>query len=296
MDWSADDILTGFEIQWREELTTLWNILETDSSIHENRGRRALINSWNTTADIRGFPPSERRIYLRVIGTTDSGRRSEPSGELTMLVSWKPPTTLGHQHDHTVGYRLSTLGVGGIDTAVRRASEKAFTGWRIHTAVDFCEAPCSANSDTHVISIYVRNVPSLSGRNVACTGSTACMKSVRESWDIDHHIGNHDIVIEQPPDYGAGTDKDPYKRYRWTRDPNKTGPTNLDRNFPNEEWRYLDATVLHEWGHPIGMRNKGDDPDYRGVMAYSQTYRNIMPADIAAVSEIYRSHTSGVGW
>ena len=122
------------------------------------------------------------------------------------------------------------------------------------------------------------------------------MKGLRKSWDIDHHIGNHAIVIEQPPDHGRGTPGKPYKRYRWTRDPNKSGYTNIDSNFPFEQWRYLDATVLHEWGHPIGMKNKGDDPGYIGVMAFPQRDRNITRDDIAAVDEIYMSHTSGVGW
>lgn len=294
--WTASPIYRNFELQWRTEGTTRWETLPTDASVDRNMGRRARIRGHE--ADIRGFPHSSYRIEIQVLGLT-SNRRSEPSGPIPVAVDYRPPMyerMLGHQHDHTIGYSLSSLGISVFETNVRARARIAADAWARLTVVDACETPCGQNGDGGVIKVKPAILTDLSKWNFGCSTSGACVKNLPTK--LEGHIRNHDMVFEQPPDSGEGTREHPHQRYRWTLDPSKTGKTGMNNAHPDETWAHLPSTILHEFGHAVGIRNVDERvyTSYHGIMSKSQTAKRITDDDRNMTNAIYISHIAGAGW
>ena len=285
IDWGGN--YSDYEIQWREQHTAVWFVLAQSGT----SGPRALLTG--TSADVRGIPYRDgSAVELKVIGITENGRRSPPSD--IAIYSHTRLDANGHQHDHRVAYDISPVGFGTVGTMTRAAVSAAVANWqRLFSGVRFCVHPCGAgvNTDGKVITVENALTEGLPHNgttgNVRCLDSVACLEDIPRGANVETHVGNHPLVIEEPAFYGRGHNGSPYRKVRWTHDPDKHNqPTGESYD---ERWKYIDRTVTHEFGHALGLEDIG----YPGIMG---TANEITSADIDRLREIYDGHTRGEGW
>ena len=265
----------------------MWFILDQSGA----SGPRALLTG--TFADVRGIPYRDGgAVEVKIIGITESGRRSPPSD--VAIFSHIRPESYGHQHDHRVSYDISGIGFGTIGTMTRAAVSAAVSDWqRRFSSVRFCVHQCGTGVNTDGKVITVENgykagmLHNGTNGNIRCLDSVACLENLPRGSNVETHIGNHPLVIESPGFYGRGSARDPYRRVRWTRDPSKHNrPTG---EAYEEIWKYIDRTVTHELGHALGLEDIG----YHGIMG---TAIEITSADVDLLRAIYDGHTRGQGW
>ena len=167
------------------------------------------------------------------------------------------------------------LSVNGVTT--RLAISNAAQQWRDRPLVVVCTDPCAGNDDEKVVAVKLK-------RSNGCSQGIACLK--RSSGNIEDHVGNHDLIIEWPPVSKSGL------QVIWTRIPGDHYKLHPDGN--GVRWVYLDAVVLHEFGHALGMKHW--PKTYVAVMQENTNSAVMTQTDRDGLHSIYESHTSMKGW
>lgn len=288
LDWTADPDSTDFSLDWRDDHTD-WVTLTGGSS----SGLRVLINSANTTAVVRGLPQNSGNLYFKITATAaDERTATSATGEVLRSAQ---PKAYGHQHDHVASYSLSNLQTGSVDTMAKAAARHADQDWsgnaRAH-GVDICEGSCSANADMHVITVKLRHSGDPT-ENDACGSSIACVGPFALNATVEDHLGSAALTIEEPPYEGTKMSGD-IRRFKWTRDASvnlkPTGGPQMER------WRFIDAVMVHEFGHILGLPDFSAAETHLGVMKKFDVYQSVTVADVELVREIYENHAPNAGW
>ena len=289
MHWTSVPSLVDFTLEWRDDHATQWTALAGGSS-----GPRVNINGPARQADVRGIEHRPGPIWFRVTGQTEDGQTA--TSEARTAPRSPKPAAIGHQHDHVVGYTLA-FGTGILANMAGDAVDGAADAWNYSAYVSFCKGDCPGNSNGLVTAKF-GSTPSpygSGGGNYACSESVACLPGASTTANVEHRLGDMTLMLEQPPYQGTGKIGDEQRPFRWTRDERLAGNlTYLDAKPHKEEWRLIDASALHEFGHAIGL------PDFSvphpGVMWKPTAYTTITVADWALVEKIYESHMPNVGW
>ena len=238
-------------------------------------GERVSIDNARRTAQIRGLPYRSGLVYVNVIGITASKDRVE-SGEYSVRRSPQPNQS-GHQHDHTLSYSLGgvPLSVNGVTT--RLAIANAAQQWRDRPLVVVCRDPCAGNDDEKVVPVKLK-------RADGCHSGIACLKGA--GGNIETHVGNRDLIIEWPPISKT------VPLIAWTR--NKDLHYEPHPDDSSVTLIYLDAIVLHEFGHALGMTHW--PRSYKALMHPGTNSAVMTQTDRDGLHSIYESHTSMKGW
>ena len=298
VNWKPAPDFTYYSIEWRDNHTTTWRRLETNENIHQNSGPRVDIDFNDTSADIRGIVQREGPIWLRVSGHIPGTTDKVTSDARTAPRSLKPWSS-GHQHDNTVSFDLRQLGSASLAFEVKAAARTAAASWAaLLRSLQSCEHTLADPCSDSLVTLKIAGNPS-TNKNTACdfrnatTGmvdpSVACVTGFpggKKQEKVEKHIGALTMVFEDPPYEGAN-------RFRWTR-------IRLIHNDPtgvgNERWRYLDATVLHEFGHAFGLPDFAPNEPHLGIMKDNGTYKTIQSDDRKLIENIYLGHTANTGW
>ena len=211
---------------------------------------------------------------------------------------------LGHQQDHTVGYRIGSMtvavgppsGVPNPASIVPQAVPTAAAAWNAKMSalgLLICRVGTGScddeNTDGHTTTVKLMDdSPDNPNANDTCArGSHACVQSVPT--DISGHVGDNDLVLEEPA-WGWG------ERYRWTL------VVSLDGRYigsTGERWASVGVTLIHEFGQTLGIPDLGSvNPDgtvnHAGIMSNDRSrYPNIEPDDIDYLRKIYFLHVRG---
>ena len=212
---------------------------------------------------------------------------------------------LGHQRDHTVGYRIGSMtvavgppsGVPNPASIVPQAVPTAAAVWNAKMSAHgllICRVgtgSCDArNTDGHTITVKLMDdSPDNPSANGTCAkGSTACVKSLPPN--ISGHAGDADLVLEEPAWRGG-------ERYRWTLDDSLHGHEIYF--LPGQRWLSIRIVIVHEFGHTLGIPDLGSvNPDgtvnHAGIMSNDHAkYPNIADDDIDYLRKIYSGHVRG---
>ncbi len=173
-----------------------------------------------------------------------------------------------------------------------------------------CEAragPCDKeNKDAYTVTIRLEGDYGASNTKIcgAFGESVACVK-VASSGGANNHIGDRVMILEEPP-WEEDTKRDILRRYAWTDD------TDLDytsvRGLSGAEWRAIDFTTTHEFGHTLGLEDIRPQSMIPGVVYDRQTYNNytgimkklrhfkpfplITADDMDYLESLYRGHST----
>ena len=174
--------------------------------------------------------------------------------------------------------------------AAARHAEQNWSGNVSADGADICEGSCSSNADMHVITVELGQSGSQPG-NDACGASIACVSPVGST--VEDHLGSATLTIEQPPYEGNGMPRD-IRRFKWTRNASNnlhsTGGPHMER------WRFIDAVMVHEFGHILGLPDFSAAESHLGVMKNFDTYQTVTVADVELVKDIYENHAPNAGW
>ncbi len=110
-------------------------------------------------------------------------------------------------------------------------------------------------------------------------------------------LGDIPLILEDPALVDPKDRRLPAKRYIWTDDWALHGqPVAL---MPEAEWRVIDFTVAHEFGHTLGLSNVPySNTAYEGIMQ-NPSYKAIpviSPQDLDGVEDIYEDHETDGSW
>ena len=131
-----------------------------------------------------------------------------------------------------------------------------------------------------------------------------------------HHVGDPDVAgkhlgdlylkIEQPPKWTTKSEgKCSYTHYMWTDDrdrhkriirPATDYDDDCDSDFPDDSkptrYLWIDRTMLHEYGHTLGLKDYYDDASMDELDAMMNTNLDITDEDIEQLRAIYFLHTA----
>ena len=286
LDWTADPDSTDFSLDWRDDHTD-WATLTGGGS----SGPRVTIYSANTTAVVHGLPQRSGNLYFKITATAEDGRTA--MSQVRGVPRSAPPKAYGHQHDHVASYSLSNIQTGSVAAKAKAAARYAEQEWsrnvRAH-GVDICEKPCPANADTPFINVELGDSGNRT-ENYACGASIACVGPVGST--VENHLGSANLTIEEPPYEGTRTAGD-NRRFKWTRNSSMNlKPTGGPQM---ETWRFIDAVMVHEFGHILGLPDFSSAESHLGVMKNFDTYQTVKVADVELVEGIYENHAPNAGW
>ena len=288
INWASHPDYTDFSVEWSNSKGSGWQTLTPGSPgttrLHE-------IDSMNTWAHIKGIPweaaPGQgdkgdgALFYVRVTGETDTGF-SVTSDPLEIDRPARPQA-IGHQHDHTVSYDLSSINAGdNPDLAgwITEAAPSAAQAWAdaLTPSLVACKGPCASNDDG-MFTFHIAD-------SIDC--AIACVL-VSELSPIDTRLGGRRIYFRNTPARGIQG-----KPLEWTDVKARDGRLTTDRS---RVYVWVERVVYHEFGHTFGMADFYEDPDYDGLMGDPVFMnRNIRADDIAALEAIYAGHIRNKGW
>ena len=273
--WDAVDAATSYEVE------------QKDGSWKTPPLGNATFSLTGTSADVGNLVYGNR--YEHRVRSRNAGGPSEWVEAGTTL-----PTLVarGHQHDHTVGYRIAITPVAGYDSAlpnpgviIPSAVATAVSAWNSAGAgagLVICRQGAvgcdDRNADTFIVTVMLAD-------DNRC-GSYACViHEVQEVYgSASTHLAAMQLIFEEPALLGR-------ERYRWT---NVAADNNEDvgRRYPEDRWKYVGAAVIHEFGHTLGI---GSHPSVgeAGVMASPDKFKTIMPSDRAYLMKLYSGHVRG---
>ena len=202
----------------------------------------------------------------------------------------------GHQHDHTVGYRIAITPVAGypadlpnpgviIPSAVAPAAS-AWTSAGAGAGLAICRhygAICEVkNADTFIVTVKLSDSADNCGRAIAC---------IRPSYSgLSTHRANMRLIFEEPalaydePLGGA-------QRYRWTNVADDNDEP-VSKN-PEHIWRYVGPVMVHEFGHTLGLADHLDKLTSPVLGVMSNDSMTITQEEIDYLLKIYSGHVRG---
>ena len=220
---------------------------------------------------------------------------TNPDAELALIVRVEEGLPVeAHQGDHTGVFFIndtSTLTASQradfldtIELAVNAWNNAASSTWPL---VKLCKDDCSGNLDG--LSVPIRTSPS-----TACGGIACVTFGVLAGKDDEHRDYPTKMTIEYPAIVSSSQPGVPDLEYRWTLVPSlhKQPVDILLGGFP--KWFYLPSTILHEFGHVLGLEDlyqteHGDRyTDY--LMGDAGTHTTVPDADIRYLKQVYRHH------
>ncbi len=228
--------------------------------------------------------------------TLTDASSTNPNAGMGLIVRVEEGLPLvAHQGDHTGVFFIndtSTL------TPAERADfvdtiKAAVTAWNSAGGsgswpnVKLCEDDCSGNLDG--LKVPIRTSPSTACDSIACVAF-----DLLTGKDDEHKQYPTKMTIEYPALASSGNPGVPDLEYRWTLVPSlhKDPVNGLLGEFP--KWFYLPSTILHEFGHVLGLEDlyktehANRYTDY--LMGDPSTHTTVPDADIRYLKQVYRHH------
>ena len=196
-----------------------------------------------------------------------------------------------YQRDFAVGYSFETA-----DSEVARAVKLARDAWNAAVSgswprIKFCklsDAGCTdTNYDRFPTVVKTGDYGSCTNNKVACAGYDVGTAETDGWWGLvksKYRIRDIDLIVMDPP-YGPdlhGT----LSRLKWTFTASEH--KQHDR-LDGKVWWYLPGTMMHEFGHTIGLDDIGSKgfPNY--LMGYGWKVYSIPATDIRYTHQVYRN-------
>ena len=241
------------------------------------------------------------------------------------LIAPTPTLWLGHQEDHTVEYAVGSMptpspslpAAADPGVVIPAAIERAVVEWNreVRAAagknLKICKSgSCGgSNHDGGVVTIKTVNKNNDSkahqdaNHDQGCGRAVACVKadipSLLPSDGPGFHLGDISLIIEEPAwecvRVNDITDACGNVRIFWTDILDKDEkPIFGQHHRVLGFFYYIDATMIHEFGHTFGLPDFGKDPSLDGLPAIMDNAHNktIMNEDIEQLRAIYRVHDS----
>ena len=275
--WDAPSVYIRFKVESRDAHGN-WGELQPVVRGEPKAGPRVITDHANRTADVRGLPHSTTTpVSFRITGVTASDVE-RTSAEVT--ITQRPaPQAIGHQHDHTVAYDLSRLPTSGLGHTIGSLAVGAADAWDRLPLVQLCSPDCPENSDRAIIYVELHeNSPK------ACRFGVACVEWLST---IEDRIATTTMIYENPPYSSSGT------QWQWTRHESLHRQLDISSGL---RWLYLDAVVLHEFGHTLGLPDVEKPSHYVGIMRKGVPTTEMTNYDRSLLRQLYESHTPGEGW
>ena len=275
--WDAPSVYIRFKVESRDAHGN-WGELQPVVRGEPKAGPRVITDHANRTADVRGLPHSTTTpVSFRITGVTASDVE-RTSAEVT--ITQRPaPQAIGHQHDHTVAYDLSRLPTSGLGHTIGSLAVGAADAWDRLPLVQLCSPDCPENSDRAIIYVELHeNSPN------ACRSRVACVEWLST---IEDRIATTTMIYENPPYSSSGT------QWQWTRHESLHRQLDISSGL---RWLYLDAVVLHEFGHTLGLPDVEKPSHYVGIMRKGVPTTEMTNYDRSLLRQLYESHTPGEGW
>ncbi len=244
-----------------------------------------------------------------------------------------PLPFVGHQADHVVKYQFGTtapltdpaiIGPYFPRAVVNESVKRGAGAWNnFQRLVDspnpkLCQdGNClGLNRDGKVTMINVVDGSAMNTGGASgvpdCGFAVACVKS-RESYATNYidgqgHMRNNEIVIEHPAWAGTRLDRPGHNQQRifWTLEVRLhnewVGPEGeAPDGTLHPKWRYLPATMIHEFGHTLGLadlyrfgprggQGKGHSGYIMGSMNRKKTNDAVPSTDVEYLTDVYRNH------
>ena len=271
--WDAVDAAVSYEVEQKDGS---WKALPFGNVTFSMTG---------TSADVGNLVYGKR--YEHRVRSRNAGGPSEWVEAATTLPTLR---ARGHQHDHTVGYRIAITPVAGYDpgfpnptriipsAVAPAASEWTSAGAGAGLAICRHHAALCPNADTLIVMVKL-------GNSVACGGSIACVRP-RSPGPASWHLTDTEIILEEPA--MEETELGP-RRIRWTN-----VAADHDQEVPGTEgketWRYVGAVMVHELGHTLGLSHDHSVP---GIMSDPNAHVTMTQDDIDYLLKLYSGHVRG---
>ena len=208
-------------------------------------------------------------------------------------------------------------GVPDAAAVIRAAIEPSADAWNREMAamiagknLKFCEigvvgdTSCrNSNHDGRIVTIETRAVDTEAHGGVfvePCGGSIACVGGHDQN---SVHLPDLTMTFEEPArecvdpmTYACQVD---HVRFYWTDKSDQHGKSvDVPRGDPPIRFAHIGRTMLHEFGHTLGLHDFYDDKDFYDrperidLIAIMGTGKAIHPEDIAQLKAIYLLHDS----
>ena len=279
--WDAVDAATNYEVEQKDGS---WKPLPFGVVTFSLTG---------TSAAVGNLVYGKR--YEHRVRSRNAGGPSEWTEAATTLPTLK---ARGHQHDHTVGYRIAITPVAGYDLnlpnpgiIIPSAVAPAASKWGSAGAgagLVICRqiAVLCDNADMSIVTVKLLDP----NEDLPCYGNISCVRP-SSNGPASMHLTNDALIFQEPASLG-------YQRFRWTNvaaDHNQLVPGSGEDGRGVETWKYVGVVMLHEFGHTLGLKDGLDElsSPVRGVMSSPDTQMTITQAEIDYLLKIYSGHVRG---
>ncbi len=272
-DLKADNIigLRGFTLEWQAVAgANGYKVLITPSSNSHQ------IDYSGETAEVTGLTPETHYAFRVRASKTYQGSSLLSALSDPVRRDGPRPTSIGHQEDHTVEYRMGTittapgLPFGFPDPAavIRAAIQPAAEAWnqaaaQLNKALAICAFGTCAGSNhdgwtvtVKTVSVNTKDTGDTDGSNhgVGCGRSVACVKASV----ADDHLRDMSLIIEEPAWECRGNSKTgtcTQRRIFWTDESmhHEAKIRGLPVGSPPSYFFYMVPTMTHEFGHTLGL-------------------------------------------
>ena len=313
----------------------------TDYQVESSFGGQTRTYTRTTTSlGLVGMTPEA--IYSFRVRSRKSHGGGYLTSDWSSAVSYPAPEPShwqGHQEDHTVAYEVDSMPTpspilpDGADPGVVIPASigAAVEAWntlvaekipgknlKICTVMEDDDECDVSNHDERTITIKTVNnnndsmAVSDPNHNQGCGRAVACVKADIPTLSVSagpgFHLGDISLIIEEPAWECVVTDEQTNAceniRIYWTDIADIDG--NAIIHYPAGElvglFYYINATMIHEFGHTFGLPDFGDVPSLDGLLAIMDDAHNItimeediitiMEEDIKQLRAIYRIHNS----
>ena len=249
------------------------------------------------------------------------------------LIAPTPTLWQGHQEDHTVAYEIGPIPTPWAElpdeedpgVVIPAAIKRAAAAWntaamaiagknlkicKVMKEGDACDV---SNHDMGTVTVKTEdtNTKDTGAANhdpdQGCGPSIACVKlgipssSSPSSNGLGNHLRDLSLIIEEPAWECSIFDRSgacaQHDRIYWTdtSEQNRHRVPGLPHGSPPSFYYYIGATMIHEFGHTLGLPDFGTDPtlkNWPAVMEDTHSNMTITDEDIAQLRAIYAIHES----